>query len=96
MIEEIHYLIKQLDSCACTPQSCMVYGSGCSCCNGLLIEKRLCNIKFFHEKPNIFDEGMESKLEQYNKGSKGNINSKGVKQIKTLNKQLLVQKKKKK
>ena len=39
---------------------------------------------------------MESKLEQYNKGSKGNINSKGVKQIKTLNKQLLVQKKKKK
>ena len=25
------------------------------------------------------DEEMESKLEQYNKGSKGNINSKGLK-----------------
>ena len=41
------------------------------------------------------DEGMESKLEQYSKGSKRNINSKGVKLIKTLNKQLLAQKKKK-
>ena len=35
---------------------------------------------------------MESELEQYSKESKGNINSKGVKQIKTLNKQLLAQK----
>ena len=30
-------------------------------------------------KTKDFNEEMESKLEQYNKGSKGNINSKGVK-----------------
>ena len=30
-------------------------------------------------KSKILDEEMASKLEQYSKGSKGNINSKGVK-----------------
>ena len=30
-------------------------------------------------KSKILDDEMESKLEQYSKGSKGNVNSKGVK-----------------
>ena len=47
-------------------------------------------------KNNDLHEEMESELEQYSKESKGNINSNGVKLIKTLNKQLLAQKKKKK
>ena len=52
VIEGISYLIKQLGSCTCTPQSCMVDRSGCSCCkrNSLLIEKGLCNIKFFKQR----------------------------------------------
>ena len=47
-------------------------------------------------KNNDLHEEIESELEQYSKESKGNINSNGVKLIKTLNKQLLAQKKKKK
>ena len=31
VIEGISYLVKQLSSCPCTPQSCMVDRSGCSC-----------------------------------------------------------------
>ena len=36
-------------------------------------------MKFFYQKPKIFHEEMESELEQCSKGSKVNINSKGVK-----------------
>ena len=39
VIEGISYLVKQLSSCSCTSQSCMVDRGGCSCCNDLLIEK---------------------------------------------------------
>ena len=47
VVESISYLVKQLGSCTWTPQFCMIDRSGCSCCNSLLIEKGLCNIKFF-------------------------------------------------
>ena len=33
LVRSIIYLLKQLDSCTCTPQSCMVDRSSCSCCN---------------------------------------------------------------
>ena len=45
-----------------------------------LTEKRLCNIKFLSLKTkDPMDEEMESKSEQCNKGSKGNIDLKGFK-----------------
>ena len=79
VIEGISYFVKQLGSCTCTSQSCMFHRSGCSCCNVRLIEKELCNIKIFHDKAKTLDKEIESKLEQYSKGYKGNINSKVVK-----------------
>ena len=41
VIEGISYLIKQFDTCTCTPQPCMVQRSGCSCCSDLPIERKV-------------------------------------------------------
>ena len=70
VIEGISYLIKQFGTCTCTPQLCMVERSGCSCCSNLPIERKAMQ----YRKAKTLAEGMESKLEQYCKGSKENIN----------------------
>ena len=57
----------------------MVERSGCSCCSDLPIERKVMQYQIFPLKSKDLAEEMKSKLEQYCKGSKENINSKRFK-----------------
>ena len=69
VIEGISYLIKHFGTCTCNVSLVWLKETAPVAAATFQLKEKLCNNKFFHCNAKNLAEKMESKLEQYCKGS---------------------------